>query len=221
MTVDAYVKSPRYTGDLHAARTVWEPREVLGGAGLFIFVTYATLPVLATVGSTPERGEALMLRGMLGMRREKAMLAYLLDTADRGELAGALANPAVRRMLIALGRQHKGLRGMNSAYMDLFAGVIAIAPLRTRAGVAQELNDETYGAYWHYMQQSFAILGAKLGDRNEVADAREEFIARNTGTVPQATEYIARLSVAYPRHMINCRLALFPRTRELIGDIIR
>src|SRR5688500_6743130 len=46
-----YALSWSFLTDRQAAIEVWSPRPILGGAGVFIFTTYATLPTLTTVGA--------------------------------------------------------------------------------------------------------------------------------------------------------------------------
>jgi hypothetical protein len=208
-----YVNSPDYAGDLAAARTVWEPSPVLGGAGMFVFTTYATLPLLTSVGSADGSGDALMLRKLVGMKREKELLARLFGIGD----AGGLANPEVRRMLTGLGDRHRRLRGMTSEYLDLFAGVIAIAPLRIRATLG--LESGPCDRYWRYMRHSFGMFGADLGDRDAVTRSCARFIASNTGAGPRTAAYVEHLFAAHPDHMRTCANALFPETSRVLREV--
>jgi hypothetical protein len=204
-----YVNSPDYAGDLAAARTVWEPSPVLGGAGMFVFTTYATLPSLTSVGS----GDALMLRKIVGMKREKELIVSLLGLGD----SGGLADPGVRRMLTELGDRHRRLHGMTAEYLDLFAGVIAIAPLRVRATLG--LESDSCDRYWRYMRHSFALLGAALGERDAVTRSCARFIAHNTGAGPRTAAYLEHLYAAYPDHMRTCANALFPESSRMLREV--
>jgi hypothetical protein len=209
-----YTSSPDYVGDLAAARAVWEPSRVLGGAGMFVFTTYATLPLLTSVGSVDGSGDALMLRKVVGVRREKELLVRLLGIGD----SGGLVDPGVRRMLTELGDRHRRLRGMRAEYLDLFAGVIALAPLRVRATVGLTLDAALYDRYWRYMRHALGLLGAQLGERRAVSRSCARFVGRHTGAGPRTAAYLEHLYAAHPAHMRTCVAALFPQTRCLLRE---
>lgn len=213
------MSSAGYASDLAAARAVWAPGRVLGGAGMFVFTTYATLPPLTGVGSTAGRGEALMLRKAVGERREKEVLLRLFDVGGHGGPAGGIADPGVRRMLAGIGDRHRRLPGMTSEYLDLFAGMIAIAPLRLRSALGLVLADGCYQRYWRYTRHAMALVGAELGDHDVVARSCARFVARHTGTGPRIAGYLDHLFAAHPDHAATARACLFPATRRVAGGV--
>jgi hypothetical protein len=209
-----YVNSAGYACDLHAARTVWGSARILGGAGMFIFATYATLPPLTCVGPTGADGEALMLHKIVG--DEKHKLVRLLGIGDEIDEAGGLANPGFRRMLTTLGEHHRGLRGMTAEYLDLFAGIVAISAVRIRAATGMALGADVYQRYWRYMRHSLALLGARLEEQRTVSESCAGFVARHTGAGPRTRDYLTHLFAAHPEHMVACGDALFPDTRRVV-----
>jgi hypothetical protein len=211
-----YVDSAEYAGDFRAIRNVWMAPRILGAGGMFIFTTYATLPLLTSVGSVDGSGEALMLRKAGGVRREKDIFVRLLGIGADAGLAGGLANPVVRRMLTGLGERHRGLRGMTAEYLDLFAGVVAISCIRIRAAMDLVLDADDYDRYWRYMGYSLALLGAELGGREAVSESCASFVARHAGAGRRTRAYLAHLFAAYPEHMSACARALFPETRRVV-----
>ncbi len=210
-----YVSSAGYAGDLSAARAVWEPDRILGGAGMFVFTTYATLPPLTGVGSADGRGEALMLRKAVGERREKEVLLRLFGIGR----TGGIADPGVRRMLAGIGDRHRRLKGMTSEYLDLFAGVIAIAPLRLRAALGLVLDDDCHRRYWRYTRHAMALVGAELGEQDVVSRRCARFVARHTGTGPRIAGYLDHLFAAHPNHVATARESLFPATRRVVDGV--
>ncbi|MFK4225967.1 hypothetical protein [Streptomyces sp. NPDC019890] len=215
-----YVNSAGYANDFHAVRNVWATPQILGGAGMFIFTTYATLPLLTSVGSVDGSGEALMLRKAVSEGQEKTTLIRLLGIGDDAEMAGGLANPMVRRMLAGLGDRHRNLRGMTEEYLDLFAGVIAISGIRMRAALELVLEADDYHRYWRYMRYSLALFGAELGDRETVSDSCARFVARHAGAGQRTRTYLAHLFAAYPEHTLACADALFPETRRVVASTL-
>jgi hypothetical protein len=211
-----YVQSDYYAGDFRVVREAWTAPRILGGAGMFIFTTYATLPLLTTVGSAEGNDEALMLRKVTGVGREKIFLMRVLGLAE-DELAGGLANPSVRTMLTGLGERHRELRGMRMEYLDFFAGVIAISCLRVRATLGSTFDAVDDGRYWRYMRHSLALLGAKLGQRGATLDSCAGFVAQHTAVSQRTDTYIGHLLSTYPDHMMTCASALFPETRRMVA----
>jgi hypothetical protein len=181
---------------------------------MFAFTTYATLPALTCVGSTPERGDALMLR--FGMKREKETLVRLFGMDD----GQGLADSGVRRTLTELGRRHRRLNGMRAEYLDLFAGVIAISAIRVRSVLDLPLDAEDYRRYWRYLRHSLALFGASLGEPETVTRSCARFVADNVGAGPRTGGYLAHLLATYPDHMLTAAGALFPQTRRLVTGLL-
>ena len=211
-----YVNSAEYADDFRRVRDAWATPRVLGGAGMFIFTTYATLPSLTRVGSV-DGAEALMLRKVAGVGREKSFLKHVLgiDVEDT-ELAGGLASPAVRSTLTGLGDRHRSFDGMRAEYVDFFAGVITISCLRIRSVLGLPLDAAGCHRYWRYMRHSFTLLGAELGRQRETSDSCAEFVARNAGLGPRTAGYVRHLFASYPVHMATCASTLFPETRRAV-----
>jgi hypothetical protein len=190
----------------------------MGCAGMFIFTTYATLPLLTTVGSLSGSDEALMLRKAAGVGREKGFLMRVLGIGP-GDVAPAagLANPAVRSMLTDLGERHRGFGGMRNEYLDFFAGVVAISCLRIRAAHSTALDAVDRDRYWRYMRYSLALLGAKLGGQDEAYDSCAGFVSRHAEVGQRTRTYLGFLFSSYPDYMMTSASALFPETRKVIA----
>ena len=209
------MSSAGFADDLSAARAVWEPGRILGGAGMFVFTTYATLPPLTGVGSAGGRGEALMLRKAVGEQREKEVLLRLFGIGGNG----GIADPGVRRMLAGIGDRHRRLPGMKSEYLDLFAGMIAIAPIRLRSALGLVLDERCYRRYWRYTGHAMALVGAELGEHDVVSRSCARFVARHTGTGPRIAGYLEYLFAAHPDHVGTAWKSLFPATRRVAGRL--
>lgn len=215
-----YVDSSDYAHDLRAVRTVWTAPGILGGAGMFIFTTYVTLPLLTRVGSADGRESALMLRKIADGGREKEFLMSLLGIGGAHARGPGIADPAVRRRIGELGAVHRGLPGMKGEYLDIFAGVIALSYLRTAAALKYRPDPDDCDRYWRYLRQSLALFGAELGDRETVTDVCERFVTRHSGADRHARAFLAQLRAAHPRHMTTCHGALFPATRRVVGTTL-
>jgi hypothetical protein len=189
---------------------------MLGGAGMFIFTTYATLPLLSRVGSVDGHGEALMLRRIVDGGREKEFLVGLLGIGDETVPDGGIANPMVRRLLTDLGELHRDLHGMRGEYLDFFAGIIALSCLRTGSALKLVLDVDDCRRYWRYMCHSLTLFGAELGDRETVSAACEHFVAQHAGADRRTRAYLTQLFATHPEHMATCSHAMFPESRRVV-----
>jgi len=215
-----YVNSQEYADDFHAAHRMWKQSPTLGGSGMFIFTTYATLPPLTTVGSEGGGSDALMLRKAVGEGRAKNILVRLFNLDDNiGQPAG-LADPGVRRMLSGLGERHRVLRGMKDEYINMFAGIVAISCLRLRSSLNITVDAGELRRYWRYMRYSIAAFGAELGEHDAVSASCARFVELHSGASRQTGTYLAHLSAAYPKYMSICGRALFPATRRVVSGLL-
>ncbi|MET9405175.1 hypothetical protein ABZX90_05210 [Streptomyces sp. NPDC002935] len=183
---------------------------------MFIFTTYATLPLLSRVGSIRGDGGALMLRRIIDGGREREFLSGLLGIGDETVPDGGIANPVVRRMLTDLGDLHRDLHDMKGEYLDIFSGIIALSCIRTIAALNLVLDVDDCCRYWRYLRHSLTLFGVELGDRETVSDACERFVARHAGADRQTKAYLPRLFAAHPEHMAVCSRALFPASRRVV-----
>lgn len=215
-----YVNSQEYTDDFHVARRMWKKSAILGGSGMFIFATYATLPTLAAVGSDAGDSDALMLRKAVGEGRAKDILVRLFNLNDDTGRPVGLADPGVRRMLSELGQRHRVLNGMKAEYINMFAGIIAISCPRLSNSLNIRVETDELGHYWRYMRYSLATFGAELGEHDAVSASCARFVQFHSGVSQQAGAYLAHLATTYPKYMSVCARALFPETKRVVSGLL-
>jgi hypothetical protein len=215
-----YVNSQEYTDDFQVARRMWKKSPILGGSGMFIFATYATLPSLTTVGSDAGDSDALMLRKAVGEGRAKDILVRLFNLDDDIGQPVGLADPGVRRMLSGLGERHRALRGMRDEYIDMFAGIVAISCLRLRSSLKITVETDELRHYWRYMHYSLAAFGAELGEYDAVSASCARFVQLHSGASRQTGIYLAHLFATYPKYISVCGRALFPETRRVVSGLL-
>jgi hypothetical protein len=191
---------------------------VVGGAGLLILTTYASLPTLTRVGAS-DAGDTLMLRKVLREGPEKALIVRLTGLSSDPAWTGGIANPAIQATVIALGQRHLRLTGMRQAYLDILGAIVALSPLRVRTILGWTVSEAQLAAYWRYMTYALALFGAHLC---AIATATQEcgcFIERHSGAGPNTHRYVAELFHAYPGHAATCLAALFPASRAVVDGL--
>jgi hypothetical protein len=202
------VGSDRYERDLEAARCAWSDPAVLGAAGAFVFLTYLTLPPLVAVRSA----SGAPARSFLDGQRERVTLCRLVGLDDAPPWSGGIRNDNVRRLAAELGDRHRRFAGMRSEYLDVMATVIAMAPLRVRPVLALTAAvDRT--AYWRYMREVMALIGAELPTEEVAVAACQSFVDTHAGRCESGRELFTALNERHPDHVAVAVRALFERSR--------
>lgn len=199
-----YAASSRYLADLSATQDVWAAPVVMPTAGIMIFLTYLTAPVLLGVMSNG------VPRLVVDVDGERTFLVRLLglEPADHG-LRGGIANPHVRALANDLRVRHMKMQGIQRVHMDVMATVIALSAFQVREADATGPVDEvTAGRCWTYLRYAMATIGARLAPLDEARAAYDRFIDEECHPSPHGQASINMLRDRYPRHFARALDAL-------------
>src|SRR5437764_1327741 len=127
--LNAYICSEEYEHDLAATRDLWLRKPALGAVGMFIFLSYTTIPRLIGVHPVAFNDRVARMSAGLTNSREKK---YLLDMfgLSRDHCSNGIADPRVRYKIRELTARHRRFEGMRPEYMDYIASIIAVSVLR-------------------------------------------------------------------------------------------
>ena len=207
-----YIESPGYQQDLLTVRRIWGEPEVLGIAGMFIFLSYITLPILTIV--QPARGPSRMstMKIGLGNGREKNFLQRMLGLSSESGWQGGIRCPIVRDMILSLHQGHLQLVGMQPEYMDYLSGIISLSILRVHAAQGNHINISTKASYWHYMQYACSLLGTNLDEELATQEQCQAFIDKYTQQSLDGKILLSSLQETYPSYVEKSLPVLFPKT---------
>src|SRR2546421_12533877 len=100
MTVQlsAYLEGSDYQHDLKATNHIWAGTDILGTAGVFMFLSYLTIPLLTAVQPVASPSRVVSMKLGLESEREKRFLLRLLGLSQESGWAGGIRNIRVRDM---------------------------------------------------------------------------------------------------------------------------
>ncbi len=215
-----YVETTSYKTDLLATQMLWKTPRVFGTAGIFIFLSYLTVPDLTTIsgGNDPMQRPTMRL-GLDGVREERFLRRILgLDTDD--EWHGGIRNPKVRSLAVALRNRHEDFVGMQYVFMEFIAGIVAISALRALIALNYEADTKTRTGYWRYLRYAVALLGVQLNSERDVVQNCEAFIDEHAGPSLQGQQMLASLISNHPEYIGRAMPALFPKSRAAVLDLL-
>ncbi len=213
-----YIASSDYQQDLLAVRTIWGEPGVLGIAGMFIFLSYITLPILTSV--QPARGPARMSTMKIGLEneREKSFLKRMLGLSTEDVWQGGIGCPMVRDMILNLHRGHLQLVGMKPEYMDYLSGIISLSILRVHAAQGNHIDISTKVSYWRYMQYACLLFDTNLNEELATQEQCQAFIHKHTQLSQDGKILLNSLQETYPSYVEKSLPALFPKTFFIIQN---
>jgi hypothetical protein len=208
-----YVASPTYVPDLGATRSVWTD-DVFPTAGVFVFLTYLTVPRLLAVRSTT----GAPARSFVDGEREREFLIRLLGITDAAGWSGGIGNARVHRLAASLGERHRRFPGMTPEYIDLLAAVIALAPLRVRAESGPLVGGDDRAAYWRYMTHAMAAIGAGLGSEPAESDRCRAWVKAHAAPSAAGLQLFASLARHHAAHVRRAMPILFERSQAVVEE---
>lgn len=209
--IGAYLESSCYLEDLAATRSVWAEPLVVGTAGIFIFMTYLTVPALVAVRS----GNGLPARSSLDGERERAFLLRLLGGTDEESWQGGIKNQRVQQHTVLLYRRHAKFSGMRPEYLSFMGSVIALAPLEARKSLRTPLCDRDRRRYWRYMTHAVSLLGAQIGSEAEARDRCLRFVRAHAAPSSEGSRLLESLRLLHPDYVERALPSLLGRARPV------
>jgi hypothetical protein len=216
----AYLEGSNYQQDLRATHHIWSGSEVLGTAGVFMFLSYLTIPLLTAVQPVASPSRVVSMKLGLESEREKRFLLRLLGLSQESGWAGGIRNVRVRAMAGQLACHHRQFAGMEPGHMTYFAGIIALSALRVHAIRGSTVRADLLAGYWSYMQHALSLLGVTLTTPAEVERDCESFIGKYTSADVVGRLLFGALVEVYPQYVDNALPALFPRTRVVVTALL-
>jgi hypothetical protein len=215
-----YIESPGYQQDLLAVRRIWGEPECLGIAGMFIFLSYITLPILTIV--QPARGPARMSTMKIGLEngREKSFLQRMLGLSTESVWQGGIRCPVVRDMILSLHQGHLQLVGMRPEYMDYLSGIVSLSVLRVHAVQGNYIDISTRLSYWRYMQYACSLLGTNLDEELATQERCQEFIYKHTQLSLDGKILFSALQETYSSYVEKSLPVLFQKTFFIIQKLM-
>lgn len=215
--VDRYVRSHGYGGDLAATQAMWSAPGIVEAAGSFVLLTYFASPGLLTVRAPNAAGS---LRTAIDGHRERSFLEGIIGFGADVRSGGGIRNSAVRRGVEHLRDRHLEYPGMTGAYLELIAGLLAIAPLRVRAHYDEHVSDVVRARYWRYITRVMRLLAADLGSARSVDRHCRHFVESGSGLSTDGCELIVEFSRRHPRHVARAVPVLFPASRRIVQQVL-
>jgi hypothetical protein len=212
--LDDYPTSRCYLADLDAVGQVWDPGTVRT-AGVFVFLTYLSLPTLLAVRSRA----GSMARSFLDGTREKAFLQRILGTDVSPPWRGGIGNRRVMLLAKDLGERHRLFPGMRQEYLDLMAAVIAMAPVRVHDAGARPIESAVRRRYWRYMTLALGAVGASLPAPARADRRCRAFTARHGRCTSEGARLLDSLRHRHPEHLAAAIPALHERTRAVVHEL--
>ena len=216
----AYIESPRYQLDLCATQQIWAGSEILGTAGIFMFLSYLTIPRLTTVQPIAGESRVHSMRMGLESEREKRFLLRLLGLSKENGWMGGIRNSRVRDMIVRLAGNHLQFAGMQPDYISYFASIIALSVLRVHATRSTHLQSELIARYWTYIQHALSLLGITLAAPTVVQADCESFISKYTSADEAGRRLLETLWNVYPGYMAKAMPVLFSQTRLIVISML-
>jgi hypothetical protein len=210
-----YIESQTYVDDLAATRTAWGEPPIPEIAGVFVFLTYLSLPSLVAVRS----GRGATARSTLDGRREYLFLRRMLGVDDQASWHGGIANPRVRRLAGTVHEHHRRFAGMKTAYLDFLAATLTLAPLRVRRCLGAPLGEGDRGRYWRYMGHAMSLVGGG-GLSERVAEERcRQFVEARAGVSADGERLYSALLMRHPRYVQLAGPVLYAASRRVVQEM--
>ena len=216
----AYIEGSDYPHDLRAIHHVWAGSEILGTAGVFMFLSYLTIPLLTSVQPDASPSRVVSMKPGLESEREKQFLLRLLGLSQESGWAGGIHNARVRAMAGQLACNHRQFAGMEVDHMTYFAGIIALSALRVHAIRGSTIRADLLACYWSYMQHALSLLGVTLTTPAEIERDCESFIGKYTFADAVGRLLLGTLVEVYPQYVKKALPVLFPRTRVVVTALL-
>ena len=216
----AYLEGSTYQQDLRATHHLWSGSETLGTAGVFMFLSYLTIPLLTAVQPVASPSRIVSMKLGLESEREKRFLLRLLGLSQESGWGGGIRNVRVRDMAGQLARNHLRFVGMEQGFMTYFAGIIALSALRVHAIRGSYVQDVILAGYWSYMQHALSLLGVTLTTTAEVERDCERFIGKYSYADTVGRLLLETLVEVYPQYVDNALPVLFSQTRVVVTAML-
>lgn len=207
--------SSDYGRHLEATRRVWSAPMLVETAGVFIFLTYLTVPVLVSVRSA----SGAPARSALDGEREREFLLRLLGFTEKPRWQGGIRNTHVQRHATLLYEQHTAYFGMRSEYLDFMAAVIALAPLRVRELMDSPANELDRSGYWSYVSTAMSLFDSEIGSEPEARKMCLGFIDAYAGPSAEGRQLLTSLRTRHPEYVQRATPLLFARARSVIDAL--
>ena len=215
-----YVESPSYHQDLLAVRRLWDEPKFLGIAGMFIFLSYITLPVLTAVQPVAGASRVSTMKVGLASEREKRFLQRMLGLSNEISWQGGISNIRVRKMISKLYRNHRHFLGMQLKYIDYFLGILSLSVLRVHAVYGNQADLNIKVCYWRYMRYTSSLFGVNLKEELATHQYCQAFIDERTQSSVHGKILLKALQQAYPQYVEKALPVLFPRTLLTVQDMM-
>jgi hypothetical protein len=213
-----YLASREYDADVASVHAIWSPAGVVERAGVFIFLTYLTMPVLTMVRS--DRTGALA-RSSLDGATEREFLVRVLGLEREPPWNDGIRNPHVRQMVWALGHRHRTFSQMRVEYLAFMAQIIAIAPLVVSDGMGVSPAAEDRSQYWRYFAHAMSLMSVDLPDEGDaVADCRA-YVESHADRSDEGTRMIQAFAGRHPCHVQDTLPVVFAKTRSIVSAALR
>jgi hypothetical protein len=215
--IDQYVRSRSYDGDLAATQAMWSAPGIVETAGSFVLLTYFAVPGLLAVRAPNAAGS---LRTAIDGHRERSFLEGIVGFGAHDQSSGGIRNPTVRRVVEQLRDRHLEYPGMTVAYMELVAGLLAIAPLRLRAHYDERVTGMVSARYWRYITRVMRLLATDLGSARSVDRHCRRYVESGAGPSTDGCELITGFSRRHPCHVARAVPVLFPAARRVVRQVL-
>lgn len=219
-TLTDYTTTSAFFDDLRITTEIWTAPEVLGTAGLFIFLSYITIPALTGVQPSSGNARSVTMKTGLDSEREKRFLCRMIGLEQDPEWSGGIGNPRVQTLVAELGNRHLHYNGMHHAYMDYFAGIVALSAIEVYSSLGYRLSPPERLAYWRYMQHASSLLGCRLQDVDHTRTSCTSFAAHYTTSNAEGALLLAELARHYGKYLKRALPALFPSTRQAVNQLM-
>ena len=216
----AYFNSQDYHSDLQATHQIWKRSGILGTAGIFMFLSYLTIPLLTAVH--PPNGSSRVSSMQMGLEseREKLFLLRLLGLNQEDGWMEGIKNPRVYSMVMQLASNHRRFTGMQQDYLNYFGGIIAISVVRVYSAQGLDIQKETLVRYWSYIQHAFSLLDITLTSPTTVEYSCERFIRQHTHIDKIGRILFETLLNVYPEYVYKALPVLFSPTKTAVVSIL-
>ena len=214
-----YIASDDYLLDLSATRDLWQRPKALGIAGMYIFLSYATIPDLIRVRPVAGQPRTSTMRLGLDSQREKQFLLGVLGLRQEDSWLGGIRNQKVQESMRVLTSQHLAYAGMQQGYMDFFAGIIAVSILRTYNNYNWPVQPETQFRYWRYVTYASLLLNVELQGFPEMNKTCGDFCDSHSSSSSEGQHLFSALQEIYPDYIALCLPILFPVSRAVVVQL--
>ena len=210
-----YIESSFYKNDLLATRELWQSPKVLGTAGIFIFLSYISIPNLIIVQSASSEARAITMKLGLESEREKRFLQGIIGVGTQG-----IKDKKVQKSIIELGQHHRQFMGMRNEYMDYISSIIALSVLRVYASKNISISQESRASYWRYIGYAVSLLGTELKNELDAQSFCENFINKYTQSSEQGKSMLKALIEIYGEYILPAVEIAFPATQVTIRSML-